>query len=102
MADRVVVDRFRADDTAECLRVFASNVPAFLAAGERPRFEAFLAKLPGAFWVARHAGDPGSVVGCGGVSIADDGRTAWLRWGLVDAALHRRGIGTLLLMTRLR
>ncbi len=36
------------------------------------------------------------------MSVTDEGRSAWLRWGMVAAEHHRQGIGRRLLETRLR
>jgi hypothetical protein len=88
------------NDRAACLRIFDSNVPHFFASNERGKFIAFLDALPGPFWVARIQ-PGGTVVGCGGVSLANEGRAAWLRWGMVETGHHRQGVGSQLLQARL-
>ncbi len=95
------VDPYTSGDRAACLRVMESNTPGFFAPDERAGFAVFLDAPPGPFWVAR-AGSDRTVVGCGGVSIADDGRTAWLRWGMVAVEHHGRGVGRRLMEVRLR
>ncbi|MDP9368495.1 MAG: GNAT family N-acetyltransferase [Chloroflexota bacterium] len=42
------------------------------------------------------------VVARGGMNMTDEGRSAWLRWGMVSAGYHRRGIGRQLIERRLR
>jgi GNAT superfamily N-acetyltransferase len=94
------IAQYTPNDQAACLRIFDSNVPQFFASNERGKFIAFLDALPGPFWVARiQTGD--TVVGCGGVSLANEGRSAWLRWGMVETGHHRQGVGRQLLETRL-
>lgn len=46
--------------------------------------------------------EAGTIVGCGGVRVHVDGQTAFLRWGMIQAALHRRGYGRRLTLARLR
>ena len=100
MGDHVAICRYEIHDRAGCLQVFASNTPRFFAYSERAAFAVFLDVLPGPFWVARFP-ESSIVIGCGGVSLADDGTVAWLRWGMVHAAHHRQSVGTQLLQARL-
>ncbi|MDP9366856.1 MAG: GNAT family N-acetyltransferase [Chloroflexota bacterium] len=95
------VEPYTPNDHAACLRIFDSNTPRFFTREERSAFAAFLDALPGPFWVV-HGQPDGDVIGCGGVSVTDEGRSAWLRWGMVAAEHHRQGIGQRLLETRLR
>lgn len=88
-------------DYPACMAIFDSNVPAFFAHSERESFAQFLNALPGPFWVVRDRSS-GTVVGCGGLSIADEGATAWLRWGMVLAGSQGQGIGRRLLEARLK
>jgi len=96
----IFIEPFASADREECLRVFDSNTPRFFAPEERAAFAAFLDASPGPFWVVRLEASL-RVVGCGGVSIAPDGRTAWLRWGMVANNEHGGGIGRRLLSMRL-
>ncbi|MGI8405477.1 MAG: GNAT family N-acetyltransferase [Thermomicrobiales bacterium] len=96
----IQVVMYRVTDWEGCMHVFDSNTPTFFAPHERATFVTFLTTLPGPFWVARDVRSR-AVIGCGGVSLTDEGRTAWLRWGMVHAARHNEGIGTQLLQTRL-
>ena len=43
----------------------------------------------------------GRLIGCGGMAIGADGRTAHFCCGMVDRTRHRQGIGTALVRTRL-
>ncbi len=101
MTPSLTVEPYTRDDQAACLRILKSNTPRFFAPDERADFRTFLAALPGPFWVMRRWPD-GSIVGCGGVSVTDGGRSAWLRWGMVAAEHHGQGIGWRLLEARLR
>ncbi|MCA9859048.1 MAG: GNAT family N-acetyltransferase [Thermomicrobiales bacterium] len=89
------------DDYLGCVAIFDSNVPEFFAPSEREGFAHFLSSLPGPFWVVRDR-PAGTIVGCGGLSIADGGTTAWLRWGMVLAGRQRQGIGRRLIDARLQ
>lgn len=92
--------QYTPDDRAACLRVFDSNLPDFFSPSERVIFAPFLEALPEPFWVARTQPED-AVAGCCGVSLADAGRTAWLRWGMIDVGHHRQGGGRQLLTARL-
>jgi hypothetical protein len=56
--------------------------PRHASAPERARFAAFLNVLPDPFWVARGSRS-GTVVGCGGVSLAMVSALLILRFGSV-------------------
>lgn len=97
----IEIDPYTRSDYSACLAIFDSNVPAFFATSEREGFARFLDSLPGPFWVVRDRSS-GMVVGCGGLSIADEGATAWLRWGMVLAGSQMQGIGRRLIEVRLQ
>lgn len=86
-------------DRDACLQLFDSNVPRFFAASERADFEAFLDGFDGPYQVIER---DGRIVACGGHARLEDGRSAGLCWGVVDGALHGRGLGTALTEARLR
>jgi N-acetylglutamate synthase-like GNAT family acetyltransferase len=86
-------------DREACLQVFDSNVPGFLNAARRVDFEAFLAHLPGPYFVMEHEG---RVLGCGGYTVAPESGHCELVWGMIRNDAQRLGLGRLLLMFRLR
>src|SRR5687767_14181886 len=86
------IDPYTQADYPACMAIFDSNVPAYFAHSEREGFAHFLNSPPGPFWVARSRSS-GTVVGCGGLSITDEGAAAWLRWGMVLAGSQMQGIG---------
>ena len=98
MTKPLIAREYRPGDLRQVLRVFDSNVPEFFVPGERQAFEAFLAELPGPYFVIEQP--PGDIVACGGYAIVPEERRADLCWGMVHHAHHRRGIGGHL--TRLR
>lgn len=97
----VDIDSYTPSDFEACLIIFDSNVPDFFAKSEREGFARFLNSLPGPFWVVRDRSSS-AVVGCGGLSMTDEGTTAWLRWGMVLAGRQRQGIGRRLIEVRLQ
>ena len=82
---------FTAADRDACLAIFDSNLERYFAAGERADFAGFLAAPPGFFGVL--CDDDGTVVGCGGIGVRDEGRTAVLTWGMIVAQRASPGTG---------
>lgn len=97
---KIVLRPYTLSDRAACLAIFDTNVPVFFAPDERAVFAAFLDRFGDEYLVLCDA--RGMVVGCGGVRLRDEGQTAVLRWGMIDAGLHRRGLGRFLTLARLR
>lgn len=92
---------YRPDDFNSCLALFEENVPTFLSAEERADFVHFLSHLADA-WHYCVIEREGEVVAGAGYSISADGTTASLGWGMVHPKLHRKGLGTILLLARLQ
>lgn len=89
-------------DRDACLAVFDSNAPEFFTVGQRPAFEDFLdgTDLDGttrAYFVMEQ---DGAILGCGGYVLGN--ADAHLMWGMIHRDWHKRGLGRLLLMFRLR
>lgn len=95
----VTVRPYTPVDRTACLTIFDTNVPTFFAPDERDGFASFLDQ-GGKYLVL--CDTDGAIVGCGGVRVRADGQTAILRWGMIRAALHRRGLGRSLTLERLR
>lgn len=95
----MIAREYRPEDVRQVLRVFDSNVPEFFVSSERQAFEAFLAELPGPYFVIEQP--PGEIVACGGYAIVPEERRADLCWGMVGRAHHGRGIGRHLTQLRL-
>lgn len=89
-----------AGDRDACLALFDGNTPRFFGAGERPSFAAFLDRPIGSFLVLCE--DDGTVVGCGGIAVRADRRTAYMVWGMIRADRQRVGHGRALALARLR
>ena len=87
-------------DRESCLSIFDSNVPRFFAPNERELFATFLDRFKATYLVL--CAHDGAVIGCGGMAVRPDGRTAILRWGMIHADRHRRGLGRDLTLARLR
>jgi ribosomal protein S18 acetylase RimI-like enzyme len=87
-------------DLPGCLEVFTSNIPEFFSEEEREEFIAFLDRSPGRYGVVVDA--HGQIVGCGGIAASrTDPQGADLTWGMIHHALHRQGIGRVLMRGRL-
>ena len=98
MIDEPVLRPYTAADEATCLALFDTNVPDAFSSDERAEYLAFLRALPGPYFVLEQGG---RAIGCGGYAAAGDGKTADLCWGMIDQALHHRGLGALLLQARI-
>ncbi|WP_126970314.1 GNAT family N-acetyltransferase [Xanthomonas sp. BRIP62411] len=82
------------------MALFDANVPAFFGVGERVDFAGFLIQHAAA-WHYQLLERGNEIAGCAGYAINADGITASLCWGMVHPSLHRRGVGTQLLLARL-
>lgn len=91
---------YREADREACLHLFRSNLPHFFAASEESDFAEFLdTEVDENYFVVEET-PGGDLLGCGGVFITGD--IAGFCWGMVASHLHRRGVGTFLLVERLR
>ena len=95
-----MIRAYRADDRDACLALFDGNSAHYFAPSERADFAHFL-DHEAAAWGFQVAEQDGRIVGCGGMAIDAEERTAHLCWGMVERHLHRQGIGTALVRTRL-
>ena len=91
------IREYRPDDESVCLDIFDSNRPKYFAGPERDLFAAYLRRMDEPFFVAELVGQ---VRGCGGFRVDDYG-VGYLAWGMVQANLHRQGMGANLLRWRL-
>lgn len=88
------------NDRDACLAIFDGNTPRFFGPGERPSFAAYLDHPVGTFLVL--CDDDGTIVGCGGIAVRKDRRTAYMVWGMIRADRQRVGNGRALALARLR
>ncbi len=97
----VSIRKYEAQDFATLKPVFFSNVPRYFDEQEWPDFEEFL-KVDQLEWDCHYyvllRND--EVIGAGGIGKNDDG-TVCLCWGMVQASLHKQGLGKFLLEQRL-
>lgn len=89
---------YEARDREACLALFDGNCPRFFDPSERAEYEAF---LDGLDWPYQVIERDGRVVACGGHTPEPDGTTVSLCWGMVEARLHRAGLGAALTQARL-
>lgn len=96
-----VVSRPYSDQDYEaCLKIFDSNIPKFFDAAERNEFCDFLngtvKERP--YLILEYEE---YIVGCGGLAVDLDQKSAFLSWGMVTNSFHGKGIGKLLTEARL-
>jgi GNAT superfamily N-acetyltransferase len=98
------------DDLEGCLAVARSNTPAFVLPHEVAAYGDWLRRACGAdadpgdacaYFVVDDAVAGQGLAACGGIAFAEGAPVATLCWGLVRRDLHRRGLGTRLLVARL-
>jgi ribosomal protein S18 acetylase RimI-like enzyme len=87
------------EDKEACLAIFDSNMPTYFADHERSEFVTFLDEDADQYFVVEH--DAG-IIACGGFFVIPNTPVAVLTWGMVAREQHSRGIGRLLLLTRLQ
>jgi N-acetylglutamate synthase-like GNAT family acetyltransferase len=90
---------YREADRAACLQVIESLTPHLTEPGLRPRFEEFLDRPAGRYFVLEHED---AIAGCGGFAISPDGDTATLLWGMIRNDVRKLGLGRFLLLYRIR
>jgi len=90
---------YRASDRPACIDLFVTNEPRHFHASERQDFARFLDTEARHCLVVLEGED---ILGCGGFSFGDEGRTASLCWGMVRSDRHGQGIGAQLLLARLQ
>lgn len=91
---------YQSADRDSCLALFDANLPGgYFAPHEREDYIDFLDGLDSPYFVMEH---DGAVIGAGGFHIEENGAIASFCWGQISPAFHRRGLGRLLVMYRLR
>lgn len=100
---------YQPGDREACLKIFWSNMPRFFDASELAGLEKWLNGRDAGrlaygqtqeeyYYVVE---EEGKVIGSGGFYIPREGKYANMTWGMVDNALHRKGIGRGLLLFRI-
>ncbi|WP_343701056.1 GNAT family N-acetyltransferase [Chitinophaga sp.] len=96
-------------DKAACLEAFESNMPRFFAPDELADYAGWLDELAvrenneitnGAehYYVME---ENGAITGCGGFSVNLQKQEAFMAWGFITNALHKKGLGKALFLYRL-
>lgn len=90
------------DDKDAVIETFYSNVGKYFAAFEISDFEKFLKEMAEkSYYLVFYSEDnPEKVLACGGCGYFED--EIFLRWGMVNQDVHQQGIGTQLLLQRLK
>lgn len=93
----VIFRPYQPVDKPDCLTIFDSNTPPFFDPSERPDFESFLQRQPCPFFVLEK---DQKIVACGG--YGSENEAIILAWGMVHRDLHKHGLGTTLLVERIK
>ena len=94
---RLVLTPYSGQHRTDCVAIFDSNLPEYVADYERELFTSFVDKGACPYFVVEATG--GEIIACGGYAVTDG--EARMCWGLVRRDLHRRGVGRFLLVSRL-
>lgn len=87
------------DDKDACINIFTSNTPHFFGVHELDDFRKFLDTLPCPYYVVVRNEE---VFACGGYGVNNKKNTIVLAWGMARAERHKEGLGTFLLVERLK
>lgn len=90
---------YTAEDQDACIEIFVSNTPQFFGSDELKDFRKFLETLPCPYYVVTREAE---IVACGGYGVDNKKHTTVLAWGMARADLHKQGLGTFLLVERLK
>lgn len=90
------------DDKDAVIKTFYSNVGKYFAEFEISDFEEFLhLKAKESHYLVFYSEkNPEKILACGGCGYLED--KVFLRWGMVNQNVHQQGIGTELLLQRLK
>ena len=91
-----VVRLWNPEDTQACLEIYQMNAPGRFPPEVEQEFEKVLKRDNGSMLVLEHKG---RIVACGGTSL--DGSQGTLIYGLINPEFQRKGVGRLLLLSRL-
>ena len=87
---------WKPEDTQACLKIYQMNAPGRFPAEVEQEFEVVLKRDNGSMLVIEHQG---RIVACGGTSL--DGGQGSLFFGLINPESQKKGVGRLLLLSRL-
>lgn len=100
MKSDVIIRTYESADHAALRDIFFSNVPQYFGEQEWPDFDAFLRDDLNQDCLYFVLLKDGVLAGAGGIALNGNG-TVSLCWGMVQADLHRTGLGKALLEYRL-
>lgn len=93
----IAFDNFHLAYRAACIEILQSNTPKYFMEEDLLEYTTFLNTFTDPYFVILKMN---KVVGCGGIFLRDG--TAGLSWGMIHREFHKRGLGTQLLMYRLK
>jgi len=106
--EMMLIREYKATDRKACLDIFNSNMPLYFARHEFTLLEnwldskdkneiAYRNNIAEHFYVVEH---DSKVAACGGFYITDNNKAS-MAWGMVNSALHKKGIGKEFLLYRI-
>lgn len=98
----IITRPYNEADKSACLDVFKTNVGLYFAEEEMSDFDAFLTHQAETYHYLVFCKDsePEKLLACGGCGYIHD--KVFLRWGMVRQNEHKTGVGTHLLLERLK
>lgn len=99
---KIIARPYTEADKSACLNVFKTNVGVYFSEEEVMDFNEFLIHQAEKchYLVFCKGSEPEKLLACGGCGYIED--KVFLRWGMVKQSEHKTGVGTRLLLERLK
>lgn len=99
MNTRVSIREYREQDKPELLQLLRLNTPQYFAPEEEQDLIHYLDHEIDHYYVLEY---DGTLVGCGGINLVDEGATGRISWDMLHPNCQGKGLGSILLNHRIR
>jgi predicted N-acetyltransferase YhbS len=95
----MTIRAYNKEDFDSCMDIFKKNLGKFFDPGEEEGFISWLqSQSDEKYYVIE---EQGKIVGCGGIFVDEEKKTAGLAWGMVHPSKHKQGFGKVLTTFRI-